>query len=230
MTARRDGASRRARAWGRARERPGNAPGVRPGAFTKERRVCQNEASMKANNLRRGNIIKFEGDLWRVFEVEHQTPGNLRARVQTKIKNLRNGSMKDHRFRSEDEVEKAHLDQKDMQYMYRDGSDFHFMDVSNFDQLHIDEEVLGDAVNYLIAETTISVDFYEGRAVGIELPTSVELKIVETSPEVKGGTAGAQRKPATLETGLVVQVPAFVNEGEVIRVTTEDGAYLERVK
>ena len=184
---------------------------------------------MKANNLRRGYIIKFEGDLWRVFDVEHQTPGNLRARVQTKIKNLRNGAMKDYRVRSEDEVEKAHLDQKDMQYMYRDGDDFHFMDMTSFEQLHIPAEVLGDAVSFIIPETTISVDFYEGRAVGIELPTTVELKIVETSPEVKGGTAGAQRKPATLETGLVVQVPAFVNQGEVIRVTTEDGAYLERV-
>jgi len=185
---------------------------------------------MKANNLRRGNIIKFEGDLWRVFDVEHQTPGNLRARVQTKLKNLRNGAMKDQRFRSEDEVEKAHLDQKQMQYLYRDGSDFHFMDQESFEQTHIAEDVLGDAVYYLMPETTIDVDFYEGNPVGIELPTTVELKIVETSPEVKGGTAGAQRKPATLETGLVVQVPAFVNEGEVIRITTEDGEYLERVK
>ena len=185
---------------------------------------------MKANNLRRGNIVKFEGDLWRVFEVEHQTPGNLRARVQTKLKNLRNGAMKDQRFRSEDEVEKAHMDQKQMQYLYRDGGDFHFMDMATFEQTHISEEVLGDAVYYLIPETSIDVDFYEGRPVGIELPTTVELKIVETTPEIKGGTAGAQRKPATLETGLVVQVPAFVAEGEVIRITTEDGAYLERVK
>ena len=185
---------------------------------------------MKANNLRRGNIVKFEGDLWRVFDVEHQTPGNLRARVQTKLKNLRNGAMKDQRFRSEDEIEKAHLDQKEMQYLYRDGGDFHFMDNSTYEQTHIHEEVLGDAVYYLVPETSISVDFYEGRPVGIELPTTVELKIVETSPEVKGGTAGAQRKPAKLETGLTVQVPAFVNEGEVIRITTEDGAYLERVK
>lgn len=185
---------------------------------------------MKANNLRRGNIVKFEGDLWRVFEVEHQTPGNLRARVQTKLKNLRNGAMKDQRFRSEDEVEKAHLDQKTMQFLYRDGADFHFMDMANYEQTHIAEEVLGDAVYYLIPETSIDVDFYEGNPVGIELPTTVELKVVETTPEVKGGTAGAQRKPAKLETGLMVQVPAFVGEGEVIRVTTEDGAYLERVK
>jgi elongation factor P len=185
---------------------------------------------MKANNLRRGMIVKFEGDLWRVFDVEHQTPGNLRARVQTKLKNLRNGSMKDYRFRSEDDIEKAHLEQKQMQFLYRDGSDFHFMDTDSYEQIHMTDEALGDAVNYLIAETSITVDLYEGNPVGIELPTTVELKIIETTPEVKGATASAQRKPATLETGLVVQVPSFVKEGEVIRITTEDGQYLERVK
>ena len=185
---------------------------------------------MKANNIRRGNIVKFEGDLWKVFEVEHQTPGNLRARVQTKLKNLRNGSMKDQRFRSEDEVERAHLDQKQMQYLYRDGNDFHFMDTDTYEQTHLGEAVLGDALFYIIPETTVTMDFYEGYPVGITLPTTVDLKVVETSPEVKGATASAQRKPATLETGLVVQVPSFVGEGERIRITTEDGAYLERVK
>src|SRR5262245_42246081 len=156
---------------------------------------------MKANNLRRGMIVKFENDLWRVFGVEHQTPGNLRARVQTKLRNLRNGVQKDQRFRSEDEVEKAHLDQKMMQYLYRDGGDFHFMDTETYEQTQINEEMLGDAVSYLVPETSITVDFYEGRPVGIELPTSVDLKIVETTPEVRGATAGAQRKPATLATG-----------------------------
>jgi elongation factor P len=185
---------------------------------------------MKANNLRRGMMVRFEGDLWRVFEVEHQTPGNLRARVQTKLKNLRNGAMKDHRFRSEDEVEKAHLDQKTMQFLYRDGADFHFMDTSTYEQTHLSEEALGDAVNYLMPETLITVDFYEGAPVGIELPITVDLKIVETSPEVKGATASAQRKPAKLETGLVVQVPSFVKEGEVIRIATDEGSYIERVK
>ena len=185
---------------------------------------------MKANNIRRGNIVKFEGDLWKVFEVEHQTPGNLRARVQTKLKNLRNGSMKDQRFRSEDEIERAHLDQKQMQYLYRDGNDFHFMDTDSYEQTHLSEEVLGDALFYIIPESTVTMDYYQGYPVGITLPTTVDLKVVETSPEVKGATASAQRKPATLETGLVVQVPSFVGEGERIRITTEDGAYLERVK
>jgi elongation factor P len=133
--------------------------------------------------------------------------------VQTKIKNLRNGAMKDYRFRSEDEVEKAHLDQKDMQYMYRDGDDFHFMDMSSFEQLHIPAEVLGDAVNYIIPESTISVDFYEGTRGRHRAADDGRAEDRRDLPEVKGGTAGAQRKPRTLETGLVVQVPAFVNEG-----------------
>ena len=185
---------------------------------------------MKANNLRRGQIVVFEGDLWRVFEAVHKTPGNLRAHVQTKLKNLRTGAMKDQRFRSEDDVEKAHLDQKQMQYLYADAEGYHFMDTTSFEQVALSDEVLGDAVKFLVAETMLSVDFHEGNAVGIELPQTVDLKIVETPPEVKGGTAGAQRKPATLETGLVVNVPAFVGEGEVIRVRTEDGQYMERVK
>jgi elongation factor P len=185
---------------------------------------------MKANKLRPGTIIKFEGDLWRVFEALHQTPGNLRARMQTKLKNLRNGAMKDHRFRSEDEVERAHLDSKQMQYLYRDGDDFHFMDTDTYEQITMTTDALGDTVLYLIPQSMITVDFYEGAAVGIELPQTVDLRVVETTPEVKGATASAQRKPATLETGLVVQVPSFIGEGEMIRVSTEEGEYLERVK
>jgi elongation factor P len=185
---------------------------------------------MKANKLRPGVIIKFEGDLWRVFEALHQTPGNLRARMQCKLKNLRNGAMKDHRFRSEDEVERAHMDSKRMQYLYKDGEDLHFMDVDSYEQVTMTAETLGDAVLYLIPQAMIDVDFYDGAAVGIELPQTVDLLVVETTPEVKGATASAQRKPATLETGLVVQVPSFIGEGEKIRVSTEEGEYLERVK
>lgn len=185
---------------------------------------------MKANHLRQGTVIRFEGDLWRVFEAVHQTPGNLRARVQTKLRNLRTGAMKDQRFRSEDEVERAQLDQKQMQFLYRDGDGYHFMDTESYEQTHLSEETLGGAVKMLAPNTMIEAQFFEGIPVGIELPTTVDLAVVKTPPSVKGATAGAQRKPATLETGLVVQVPSFVNEGEVIRVTTADGNYLERVK
>ena len=185
---------------------------------------------MKANRLRRGDVILYEGDLWRVFEMIHQTPGNLRARVQTKLKGIRTGTMKDVRFRSEDEVEKAFLDTKQMQYLYQDGDGFHFMDTETFEQIALTEEMLGDAVKFLVAETMVKIQFHDGTPLGVELPTTVDLKVVETTPLVKGATASAQNKPATLETGLVVQVPAFVEEGEAIRVRTEDAAYVERVK
>ena len=185
---------------------------------------------MKANHMRRGMIVKFEGDLWRVHEVEHQTPGNLRARVQTKLKNLRNGAMKDHRFRSEDDVEKANFETKDMQYLYADGNDYHFMDVQSYEQIHLNTEILGEMVEYLIPNTMVTVDLHDGFPIGIELPSSVDLLVVETSPEVKGATASAQRKPAKLETGLVVLVPSFIGEGERIRVSTQDGSYMERVR
>jgi elongation factor P len=180
--------------------------------------------------MRRGTIILFDGELWRVHEVEHQTPGNLRARVQTKLKSLRTGAMKDQRFRSEDEVEKAHFETKDMQYLYADGKDYHFMDTRTYEQVQLHEDVLGDLVYYLAPETMVTVDLFEGHPVGIELPSAVDLRVVETAPEVKGATAAAQRKPAKLETGLMVQVPSFIGTGERIRVSTEDGSYLERVK
>ncbi|HXV75639.1 MAG TPA: elongation factor P [Candidatus Polarisedimenticolaceae bacterium] len=183
---------------------------------------------MKANHLRRGMVIKFENDLWSVFEATHQTPGNLRARMQTKLKNLRTGTMKDVRFRSEDEVEKAHLELARKQYLYRDPDGFHFMDVDNYEQFVISDETLGDAVHYMQADMVLQVLMHEGQPVGVELPATVDLQVVETTPEVKGATASAQRKPAKLETGLVVQVPAFVAEGERIRVRTEDGQYVER--
>ena len=185
---------------------------------------------MKANRLRAGVLIRFEDDLWRVFEAEHQTPGKGRARVQTKLKNLRSGIMKDQRFRSEDDVEKAHLEAKQMQFLYRDTQGFHLMDVDSYEQVAMTEESLGDVVPYLIPDAMIDVSFFEGAAVTVELPAAVALKVVETTPEVKGATASAQRKPATLETGLVVQVPSFIKEGEVIRVSTADGSYLERAK
>jgi elongation factor P len=185
---------------------------------------------MKANQLRRGMIIKFEGDLWRVFEALHQTPGNLRARMQTKLKNLRNGVMKDQRFRSEDDLDKAHLDPRKMQYLYHDAAGYHFMDQTSYDQITMSEEALGDAVLYIQPDTVLDVLLHDGEPVGLELPITVDLKIVETTPEMKGATASAQRKPAKLATGLVVQVPAFIAQGEVIRIRTEDGVYMERVK
>ena len=185
-------------------------------------------ASIAATRLRKGYLIRHNGDLCRLLDVQHVTPGNLRGFVRAKMRNMRNQSLIDHRFRSEDVVEKAMLDEREMQYLYKDGSDYYFMDTSNYEQVHMSEESLGDSMQYLLPESTIRVEFFEGTPVGIELPQTVDLKVVDTVPGIKGATASAQVKPATLETGLVINVPAFVNTGDVVRVNTESGEYLSR--
>ena len=185
-------------------------------------------ATLPANRLKKGMLIRIGEDLFRLLEVRHMTPGNLRAFVQVKMRNIRSGSLADNRFRSEDTVERATLDEREMQYLYQDGDAFYFMDTESFDQVHISSEALGDSVSYLKPEMTIQVEFYGSEPVGIELPMTVDLKVVETAPGIKGATASNQIKPATTETGLVVNVPPFVNEGDVIRVSTETGEYLAR--
>jgi elongation factor P len=174
-------------------------------------------------------LIKLGPDLFRVLDLQHFTPGNKRGFVQAKLRNIRTTSLSDHKFRSEDDVERATLDEREMQYMYKDGDSFHFMDTATYEQLHIDVEVLGDTANYLVPEATIRVEFYGSEPVGIELPQTVDLKVDDTVPGIKGATASAQVKPATLETGLVVQVPPFVNVGDIVRVNTETGEYLRKV-
>jgi len=163
-----------------------------------------------------------------VLELQHVTPGNLRGFVRVKFRNVRSGTLSDQKLRSEDFVERATLDERDMQYLYRDGDSFHFMDTSTYEQLHIDAEALGDNVNYLIPDAIIKVEFYGTEPVGIELPQTVDLLVEETAPGIKGATASNQIKPARLETGLVVNVPPFVNNGDKIRVNTETGEYLSR--
>ncbi len=165
-------------------------------------------------------LVKMEQDLYRVLELQHVTPGNLRGFVRIKLRNIRNGTLSDQKLRSEDTVERAMLDERQMQYLYQDAEDYYFMDTVTFDQIHITSEALGESVNYLKPEMTISVEFYGTEPVGIELPQTVDLKVTDTAPGIKGATASAQVKPATLETGLVVQVPPFVNPGDSIRVST----------
>jgi elongation factor P len=178
--------------------------------------------------MKKGMLIKVGEDLFRVLELQHVTPGNLRGFVRVKFRNIRTGTLSDQKLRSEDSVERATLDERAMQYMYRDGDSFHFMDTESYEQLHISEEALGDAVNYIIPDAVISVEFYGSEPVGIELPVTVDLKVQDTAPGIKGATASAQVKPARLETGLVVQVPPFVNTGDKVRVSTETGEYLSR--
>jgi len=173
-------------------------------------------------------IIKHNNDLHSVFSVEHRTPGNLRAFIQAKLRNLRTGAMFEHRFRSPDPIEKINVDEIEMEYLYTDGDGYYFMNTENFEQTHLTRDILGDAVDYLIPNLQIKVEFFDGKAVGIELPQTVDLTVVETEPGLKSATASSVTKPAKTETGLVVQVPPFINEGEKIRVDTSEGAYLSR--
>ncbi len=184
--------------------------------------------AIPATQMRPGMIIKHNNELHAVFSVEHRTPGNLRAFIQAKLRNLRTGAMFEHRFRSPDPIERVVVDEIPMEFLYNDGDDYYFMNTENYEQTHLKRDTLGDAVEYLTANLQITVSFFDGVAVGIELPQTVELTVIETEPGLKSATASSVTKPATLETGLVVQVPPFINEGEKIRVDTAEGAYLSR--
>jgi elongation factor P len=183
--------------------------------------------AIPATQMRPGMIIKFNNDLHLVFSVEHRTPGNLRAFIQAKLRNVRTGAMFVERFRSPDPIERVHVDEIKMEYLYNDGDDFYFMD-DKYEQTMLKRDTLGDAVEFLTSNLSINVSFHDGKAVGIELPTAVEMTVVETEPGIKSATASSVTKPAKTETGLVVQVPPFINEGEKIRVDTAEGAYMSR--
>ena len=185
-------------------------------------------SSVQATRLRKGMLIKVGDDLFRILELHHLTPGNKRAHIQVRMRNIRSSMLADHKFRAEEDVERAVLDEREMQYMYNDGDVYYFMDTSTFDQIHISADALGDSKNYLVADALIRVEFYDVEPVGIELPPTVDLVVKEPVPGIKGATASAQVKPATLETGLVVQVPPFINEGDTIRISTETGEYQSR--
>src|SRR5881394_3070762 len=184
---------------------------------------------MQATRIRKGNLIKVGNDLFRVLELHHLTPGNKRAHIQCRLRNIRSLTLTDIKFRAEEDVERATLDEREMQYLYNDGDTYYFMDTATYDQVHISAEALGDSKDYLVAEMLIRVEFYDVEPVGIELPPTVDLVVKETVPGIKGATASAQVKPATLETGLVINVPSFVNEGDRVRVNTETGEYQSRV-
>ncbi|HUA61528.1 MAG TPA: elongation factor P [Verrucomicrobiae bacterium] len=181
-----------------------------------------------ATQLRPGMIVKFNNDLYSVFSMTHRTPGNLRGFVQARMRNLRSGTMIEHRFSSEDRVEKAMLEEQEMEYLYDDGEYYYFMNTETFEQMHLMKDLLGDAVQYLIPQLHVTVEFYEGKAIGVELPATVDMKVVETEPGLKGASVSNVTKPAKMETGLVVQVPPFITEGEKIRVNTAEGTYQER--
>ncbi|HEY1206854.1 MAG: elongation factor P [Bryobacteraceae bacterium] len=183
---------------------------------------------ISSTQMRPGMVVKFNNDLFSVFSVFHRTPGNLRGFVQAKMRNLRSGTMIEHRFSSEDRIERAELEEQKMEYLYDDGEYYYFMNTETFDQLHLTKDILGDAVQYLVPQLQVSVEFYEGKPMSVELPATVDLTVVETEPGLRGASVSNVTKAAKLETGLVVQVPPFIIEGEKIKVNTAEGTYQER--
>jgi len=185
---------------------------------------------MQANNIRRGMVIVFEGQPCRVVEFRHHTPGNLRAMVQAKLRNIRTGVSFEHRFRSVDNIERAMLEQHEMEYLYSDGSHHHFMNTETFEQIALTDDELGDAAQWLSPGLKIKVEFYDSAPIGIELPPWLELTVTSVDPSMKGATVSNVNKPATLENGVVIQVPPFVNEGDRVRVDPLESRYMERAK
>lgn len=184
--------------------------------------------AIPATQMRPGMVIKHNDKLHSVFAVEHRTPGNLRAFIQAKLRNLESGAMFEHRFRSGDAIERVIVDDVQMEYLYNDGDEYVFMDMNNYEQTTLGRDILGDAVEYLLPNIKVDISFIDGKPVGIELPNVVEMTIVQTEPGIRSATASSVTKPAKTETGLIVQVPAFINEGEKIRIDTAEGAYMSR--
>jgi elongation factor P len=178
--------------------------------------------------MRAGMCILHNGEVCRLMSVTHRTPGNLRAFVQARMRNLRTGNSFEHRFTSTESVERAILDTHPMEYLYSDAAGHNFMNQETYDQLALADEVLGDALLYLLPNTVLKVDFYENQPVGIELPNTVTLQVVDTEPGMKGATASSSYKPAKMETGLVVQVPPFIEVGTKIVIDTRENKYLNR--
>lgn len=185
---------------------------------------------IKATQLRPGMIIKHEGDLHVVYSVDHRTPGNKRGSMQTKMRNLRSGSMVDYRFRAEEAIEKVVVDEIEFEYLYSDGDGHHFMNIENYEQLQLADDVVGDTKDFLIPNLPVKIEYYDSKAIGVLLPDTVDLTVVETEPSIQKATASAVMKPAKLETGLVVNVPPFVGTGDRIKVDTSEARYIQRVQ
>ncbi|MGA2299929.1 MAG: elongation factor P [Candidatus Acidiferrum sp.] len=187
-------------------------------------------SSVKATQLRPGMVIQHGGDLFTVFTTEHRTPGNKRGSMQTRMKNLRTGAIIEYRFRAEEFVDRAILDEIEFEYLYKEGDDFHFMNTKTYEQMQMTKDELGETVNYLIPNTIVKIEFHDEKAIGVDLPDTMDMKVIQTEPTLQKATASAVMKPATLETGLIVNVPPFVNEGDRIRVDTSEARYVQRVE
>jgi elongation factor P len=186
--------------------------------------------AVPATQIRKGMVIVFEGDPCRVIDFRHHTPGNLRAMVQTKMRNLRNGSNFEHRFRADDSIDKASMETHELEFMYSSGDDYHFMNSENFEQVEMDAETLGDNAQWMVSNMKILAEYYDGRPIAIQLPNSLTFEIVETSPVMKTATKTASYKPAKLENGVTINIPEFIGTGERVRVNPATGEYLDRAK
>ncbi len=185
---------------------------------------------MRASEMRKGQTVKIDGRLYAIVDYQHVKLGKGGAVYQTKLKSLADGTIQNVRLRSEETVEEAYLDKRTYEYLYSAGSEHVLMDTTTYDQISLDDDAFGDAQKYLKPNTQLQVSMYENKPLIVSLPNTVDLEVTDTPPEIKGATATNQNKPATLETGLVVQVPPFIKMGEIIRVDTRTGEYLTRVK
>ncbi len=185
---------------------------------------------ISTNDLRSGVVIEVDGVLYRIVEAQHVKPGKGSAFVRVKMRRLSDGALIDTTFRAGEKVKQAYLEPKDMQYLYNDGEFYYFMDTHTFDQVAVPAEVIGDAVKFLKEDMEVRMYYYQGSPISVELPTFVELEVVETDPGVRGDTVSGGSKPATLETGAVIQVPLFIKIGDVVKVDTRTGEYVERVR
>jgi len=183
-----------------------------------------------ATQIRRGMVIVFEGEPCRVIEFRHHTPGNLRAMIQTKLKNIRNGSSFEHRFRAADTIDKADMETHELEFLYQGGDTYHFMNTENYDQLEMDSEMLGDNAQWMQPGMKILAEYFDGRPTGIQLPQYLAFEIVDTAPVMKTATKTASSKPAKLENGVTINVPEFIATGERVRVNPSTGEYLDRAK
>lgn len=186
--------------------------------------------ALSANDIRKGMVILHEGTPCKVMEFRHHTPGNLRAMVQTRLRNLLTGNSFEHRFRSADTLDRVTLEQHKMEYLYSDGTDHHFMNTESYEQIAMSEDDLGDAAQWLMPGLKIEIEYYETTPIGVTLPGTMELTVEYTEPGLKGATVTNTNKPAKLENGVTIQVPPFIESGEKIRVNPSESRYLERVK
>lgn len=186
--------------------------------------------ALPATQIRRGMVIVFEGDPCRIIEFRHHTPGNLRAMVQAKLKNLRSGNNFEHRFRADDQIHKADMETQELQFLYKAGDTYHFMNTDNYEQLEMDDETLGDNAQWMQDNMMVMVEFYNGKPMSVQLPQFLNFTIVDTAPVMKTATKTASSKPAKLENGVTINVPEFIATGERVRVNPNTGEYMDRAK